>query len=108
MRKALAQLVLILSVSTAASVNAQTPPYVGTWVPDPARSQLAGMTITISKAATGHMHSESQGIGYDFDIDGKDYPLPDGTTASWRAIDANTWEIVTKMNGKPLWSNRFT
>ncbi len=46
------------------------------------------------------MRFEMSGISYTFNVDGKEYPTPDGGTASWKALDANTWEVTIRMNGK--------
>jgi hypothetical protein len=66
------------------------------------KSQLAGQTFTLSKAASGVMHFDSQGFAYDFDLTGKEYPTPDGGTTSWRSGNATTWDATNRANGKVI------
>ena len=40
------------------------------------------------------------GVTYKFKMDGKDYPDSMGGTAAWKAVDANTWEVVAKATVK--------
>ena len=82
------------SVATAADA-----PYIGTWKLNPAKSHLTGETLSIEKTASG-MHYDVEGFAYDFNLDGKEYPLPDGGTTSWTAVDAKTWQVTNRRNGR--------
>jgi hypothetical protein len=99
MRKAAAMtagvVVVWASVATAADA-----PYIGKWKVNPAKSKATGQTVTIEKTASGAMRYESGGIAYEFKLDGKEYPLPDGGTTSWKAVDLKTWEVTNRRNGK--------
>jgi hypothetical protein len=48
------------------------------------------------------MHFESQGYAYDFDLDGKEYPMPDGGTIAYRAANPTTWESTYRLEGTVL------
>jgi len=87
MQKLILRSFLLLACGFAAVhfARAQTPSYVGTWVLDTSKSKLAGIVWTVEKTPSGHWHTDFEGIAYHFDFDGKDYAVPDGTTASWRA-----------------------
>lgn len=37
-----------------------------------------------------HKRFEMFGVPYTFNVEGKEYPTPDGGTASWKALDGNT------------------
>jgi hypothetical protein len=84
----------------AAALVAQAPSFAGTWKLNLAKSQLAGQTVTIQKKSSGLMHFDSQGFAYDFDLTGKEYPMPDGGTTAWRQVNATTWEAINRANGK--------
>ena len=95
----LALIAVVVVASAAALINAQSS-FTGTWKLNLAKSQLAGQTATFDKKPSGVMHFDSQGFGYDFDLTGKEYPMPDGGTTSWRQINATTWEATNRANGK--------
>jgi len=99
MRIAAAIVVGVMVVSTQVAIAADAP-YIGKWKMNVAKSQLAGQTLLLEKTASGGMHYESGGFAYDFKVDGKEYPMPDGGTTSWKAVDANTWEVTNRRNGK--------
>ena len=46
------------------------------------------------------MRFDSEGFAYDFDLTGKEFPIPNGGTTTWREIDPDTWEATNRMNGK--------
>ncbi|MGA2186713.1 MAG: hypothetical protein ABSH47_27180 [Bryobacteraceae bacterium] len=90
-------LALWLGVGTGIAAG---PSLAGTWKLNLSKSKLTGTTFSIEKAASGLLHFDSQGFAFDFDLTGKEYPAPDGTTVAYRALDANTWEQTTRMNHK--------
>jgi hypothetical protein len=85
------------TVATAADA-----PYIGTWKLNVAKSRLTGETLSIEKLPSGDMqyHYDVEGFAYNFNLDGKEYPLPDGGTTSWTALDAKTWQVTNRRNGK--------
>src|SRR5262245_23894729 len=86
---------------SALVVAAAEPSFNGTWKLNLAKSQLAGQTLTITKAATaGQMHFDMQGFGYDFDTSGKEFPTPDGGSTPWKQVNPTTWDSTIKANGK--------
>ena len=93
-------LVFGLIAVCATAATATDAPYIGKWKMNPAKSQVTGQTLSIEPAASGMMHYESAGFTYDFKTDGKEYPMPDGGTTSWKAVDAKTWEVTNRRNGK--------
>jgi hypothetical protein len=90
---ALAALLALATPALAAS------PFDGTWTFDPARSQLAGDTISYEKTATGYRFSDGGVGGYDFGTDGRDYP----TAIAGRTVAVTTtpsgYVSVYKTNG---------
>jgi hypothetical protein len=46
------------------------------------------------------MKATMDGKSYTFKTDGKDNMTPWGMTLAWKAVDAKTWEIAEKTNGK--------
>jgi hypothetical protein len=53
------------------------------------------------------MKATMDGQSYTFKPDGKEYPTPWGSVASWKSIDANTWEVTNKANGKVVSVDTF-
>ncbi len=93
-------LTVAIIFEAASILVAADAPYIGKWKLNPEKSQVTGQTVTIEKTASGLMRFEMSGISYTFNVDGKEYPTPDGGTASWKALDASMWEVTIRMNGK--------
>jgi len=91
----------VVAVWTMVAIAADAP-YIGKWRLNPAKSQLTGEAISIEKLSSGDMqyHYDVEGFAYNFNLDGKEYPLPDGGTTSWAAIDAKTWQVTNRRNGR--------
>src|SRR5829696_7409827 len=89
-------------VLVGASLVAADPSYVGKWKLNTAKSQLTGDTVTISKAADGMMTFDGQGFKYSFKTDGKEYPTPDGATASWTQTSPDAYDVTITGGGKPI------
>ena len=90
----------LLTMATVSVALAAGPSFSGTWKLNMAKSQLTGQTATIEKTASGRMHFDGEGFGYDFDLTGKEYPTPDGGTTAWRAANPTTWDVTNRMKGK--------
>jgi hypothetical protein len=64
-----------------------------------AKSDFGEATITFAQVGSDQMQFTAAGQSYTFRVDGKDYPAIFGRTASWKQIDATTWETVNKQDG---------
>jgi hypothetical protein len=102
MNTRLALLCSIVSAGMAAEL-----PYAGKWKVNLAKSDFGQTTITFENLPGGEWQTTAFGITYKFKIDGKDYPDSMGGTAAWKAVDANTWELVAKANGKVTETDTF-
>ena len=91
---------LVLVGMGAAVLWASDPPYAGRWKLNPAKSDFGETTVTYEKLADGQMKFTADGQSYTFKADGNEYPTPWGGLSAWKAIDANTWEVTTKVNAK--------
>ena len=49
-----------------------------------------------------------EGSRPNLNLDGKEYPLPDGGTTSWTALDAKTWQVTNRRNGRISATYRLT
>jgi hypothetical protein len=105
LRIGFATLVALACLGGAAQAQ---PSFAGTWKLNLAKSQLTGQTLSIEKKPSGVMRFDMQGFAYDFDVSGKDFPTPDGGTASWREVSPTTWEATNKVNGKLIASYVLT
>ncbi|MCX6633303.1 MAG: hypothetical protein NTW28_37380, partial [Candidatus Solibacter sp.] len=57
-------------------------------------------TVTYEQMTGGEMKATMDGLSYTFKTDGKDNMTPWGMTVAWKAVDAKTWEMTEKTNGK--------
>ena len=110
-------MLVVYALGLALSVFALTAdPFIGTWEVDPARSGVLApksevYTVTadgsdgvrLTKDSVGFTGVSHHAVGT-CKFDGKDYPvtghsLPDATR-SVKRIDAHTWKIILKSEGK--------
>jgi len=91
---------LVLLCSVVAAAMAADLPYAGKWKINLAKSDFGQTTVTFESLPGGEWQSTAFGVTYKFKMDGKDYPDNMGGTAAWKSLDANTWELVAKANGK--------
>src|SRR5689334_3179207 len=99
---------LLLSICIIDSVAmAADPPYVGKWKVNLAKSDFGQTTLTLESLSNGEWQSTAFGVSYKFRMDGKDYPDNMGGTASWKAVDPQTWELVAKANGRVTETDTF-
>jgi hypothetical protein len=97
----------VLFLLAAGALLAADLPYVGTWKLNPAKSNLAGSTVTYTQNRDEFSYSE-QGQSYKFKADGRDYITPFGYTAAWKRIDAQTVQMVAKLGGKTIQTDTLT
>ena len=98
---------LILLCSIVSAGMAADLPYVGKWKMNLAKSDFGQTTITFENLAGGEWQTTTFGITYKFKMDGEDYPDNMGGTAAWKAMGADTWELVAKANGKVTETDTF-
>jgi len=106
MRRSLTVVALLCSasgiVASAQPDKAADLPYAGKWKMNVAKSDFGETTLGFTQTASGQMQFTASGQSYTFRTDEKDYPSLFGRTSAWKQIDANTWEIAVKQNGKLL------
>jgi hypothetical protein len=98
---------LVLVCSIVAGAMAADLPYVGKWKLNLAKSDFGETTVTFENLPGGEWRTTAFGVTYKFKMDGKDYPDGMGGTASWKALDANTWQLVAKANSKVTETDTF-
>lgn len=86
----------------SAALFAADAPYIGTWKMNPAKSNLAGTTMTYRQLPSGEWQATTDGTSYTFRVDGKDYADGLGNTAAWKQLNAETWQATRKVNGATL------
>jgi len=91
---------LFLLGALVSAILAADLPYAGKWKANLAKSDFGQTTITYESLPGGEWQTTGFGVTYKFKMDVKDYPDGMGGTSAWKAVDANTWEIVGKVNGK--------
>jgi hypothetical protein len=65
-----------------------------------AKSDFGDTSVTYEQMPGGEMKATMDGQSYTFKTDGKDSMTPWGMTLAWKAVDANTWGVTEKTNGK--------
>jgi hypothetical protein len=93
---------LVVALASASVLAAGEPSFSGSWKLNLAKSQLQGQTMTFEKTASGLIHFDSEGFGYDFDLKGNPYPTPDGGTTAWVETSPTSWEGTNWMKGKVI------
>jgi hypothetical protein len=91
---------LILFCVLAAAALAAEPPYVGKWKVNLAKSDFGHVTFTLESLPGGEWQTTGFGITAKFKMDGNEYPDGMGGTVAWKDLGNNTWESVSKANGK--------
>ena len=91
---------LFLFCALASAALAADLPYAGKWKVNLAKSDFGQTTVTYESLPGGEWQTTAFGVTYKFKMDGKEYPDGMGGTNAWKAADANTWELVGKVNGK--------
>jgi hypothetical protein len=99
--------VVLAGLAAAALMAAAEASYFGKWKLDAAKSDFGDTTFTVSQTPAGDMQYSADGQTYTFKIDGSEYPALFGDTAAWKSIDANTWEVTNKLNGKLLGTDTY-
>jgi hypothetical protein len=96
------KLVTVLCVIglTSAILYAADAPYVGKWKLNQAKSQLTGETMSFEKTSSGMIRQTYEGVSFEFGLDGKEYPTPDGGTTAIKVLVPDTWEVTNRMKGK--------
>ena len=65
-----------------------------------AKSDFGDTSVTYEQMPGGEIKATMDGQSYTFKTDGKDNKTPWGTTMAAKTVDANTWEMTEKTNGK--------
>lgn len=99
---------VVFALAVAVTVAAADPPYVGKWKMNPTKSDFGETTVTYEQLPSGEMQATQSGVSYKFKVDGKEYPATFGSTATWKALGANSWEATYKLNGKVLTTDTLT
>ncbi len=95
-------------VATTAIFAAEAP-FFGSWKVSSHKTDFTAAKVKFEQMPNGEIKETDQGgITTTFKIDGKDYPTPTGATVAWKQLDANTWETVTKINGKVIETDTAT
>jgi hypothetical protein len=89
-------------IALAGAVTAQEPTFAGKWKLNVAKSQLSGQTVTFQKKSDDLITFDSQGFKYDFSLDGKEHPMPDGGTTAWKQVSPTMWAGTNRANGKVI------
>ncbi len=64
------------------------------------KSNFGDTTVTYEQLSGGEMKATMDGQSYTFKTDGKDNMTPWGITLAWKPVNAKTWEVAEKTNGK--------
>ena len=128
MQKPLIAVAVALLTLCTVGLSAQTKsadPWVGTWKTDLAKSTFSPgpkptvpATVTIERSGSGMKttidgtdpQGKSTHTETTWTFDGKDHPvkgaLAANTTAAYKRIDDHTFEVTTKVDGKPAITTR--
>jgi len=99
---------LFLIAAAAVALTAAEAPYAGKWKMNPAKSDFGETTVTYEQLNSGEIQGTADGLTFKFKTDGKDYPNPWGGTGAWKSVNANTWTVEQKINGKLVTTDTMT
>ncbi len=91
---------ILAGLCACALAAAADPSYAGKWKMNLAKSNFGESTITYEAVAGGGMKVTMDGQSYTFTPDGKEVSTPWGTAVSIKSVDAKTWQMTEKTNGK--------
>src|SRR5436853_7257652 len=94
--------VFLIGICACGLGVAADAPYAGKWKMNVAKSDFGEMKMSYEQMPGGEMKATMEGQSYTFKTDGKDYMTPFGSTAAWKTVDASTWEMIEKTNGKTI------
>jgi hypothetical protein len=94
--------------ATTSLLMAADPSFAGTWKLNLAKSQLSGTVYTLEKKTSGVWHYSGGGFDTDFDLAGKEYTMPTGTSIAGKELSPTSWELTFKTNGKITSKSRVT
>jgi hypothetical protein len=100
--------VSLLAAAAVSCIAAADAPYIGKWKLNASKSQLTGMTFSLEKLPSGETRFDMSGFAYNFRLDGKDYPTPDGGMIAWTAPAADRWEGTQKAKGNVIGKYKLT
>ncbi len=86
-----------LSVSVGLA-QAPSLAFLGTWKINGAKSDMSETRLSFSRKPSGEVTMIMQGIAYDFRFDGKPYPSPFSSTATWSETGPRSWSTLYRMN----------
>lgn len=97
----------VLLCGVAASILAADLPYAGKWKMNMAKSDFGQTTMTVENLPGDEWQATAFGVTYKFKMDGKDYSDNMGDMVTWKSVRPDTWEMVTKANGKVAQTDTF-
>src|SRR5882724_7708616 len=92
--------VFLIGTCLCGLVAASDAPYAGKWKMNVAKSNFGDAIVSYEQLPSGEMKANMDGQTYTFKTDGKDVMTPWGMTMAWKAVDAKTWEVTEKTDGK--------
>lgn len=100
--------VFLIGICACGLSAAADAPYAGKWKMNAAKSDFGDTTVTYEQMPGGEMKATMDGQSYTFKTDGKDNMTPWGMTVAWKAVNATTWEMTEKTNGKVTATSTLT
>jgi hypothetical protein len=91
---------LLIGICACAVTAAADAPYAGKWKMNVAKSNFGDTTVTYEQLPGGQIKTTADNQSYTFKTDGSDTMTPWGVTVAWKAVNASTWEMTEKSNGK--------
>src|ERR1700693_1924728 len=100
------KLTIVLCVLAAAALAADLP-YLGKWKMNLAKSDFGLTTFTIESLPGGEWQTTGFGVTAKFKMDGNECSDGMGGTVAWKDVGGNTWESISKANGKVTAKDTF-
>jgi hypothetical protein len=80
----------------------------GVWKLDVDKNRITGETYTIEQTGRGTFRFDMHGFAYDFDLSGKEFPMPDGDTVSVESPERDRFTFTVRRNGETVRATKLS
>jgi hypothetical protein len=88
------------STRATANTSSVSRSFDGVWKLDVDKNRLTGETYTIEQTGRGTFRFDMHGFAYDFELSGKEFPMPDGDTVSVESPESDRFTFTVRRSAE--------